>query len=262
MNYDRSCSSCSKESYKTVPLGRIFEKLDECFSKNDLYSAGRLLDYWENEARALHDLRGLLEILNEKIGYYRRTNEKEKAFAAIEEAFELIDGRGIGDRISIGTIYVNGATTMKAFGHANEAMYYYRKAEEIYHSTAISDNDYRFAALYNNWSSACKDVGDFERSEELCFKAIDILKQKDTYNGEIAVSLINIAHLYYDKSPFDERIYQLIDEAWERLMSKSNVRDGNFAFFCSKCYPSFGFFGYFEREAELKALTEKIYAGN
>lgn len=261
MNYDRSCSSCSKESYKTVPLGRIFEKLDECFSKNDLDSAGRLLDYWENEARALHDLRGLLEILNEKIGFCRRTNEKEKALAAIKEAFELIEDKGIGDKISIGTIYVNGATTMKAFGKPNEALRYYRQAEEIYTAT-LSESDYRFAALYNNWSSACKDVGDFEKCEELCYKAISILKQKEAYNGEIAVTLINIAHLYYDKSPFDEKVYQLMDEAWERLMSKSNVHDGNFAFFCSKCYPSFGFFGYFEREAELKALTEKIYAGN
>ena len=53
-----------------------------------------------------------------------------------------------------------------------------------------------------------------------------------------------------------------MDEAWEMLMSADNVQDGDFAFICSKCYPSFGFFGYFEREAELRALTEKIYEGN
>ena len=60
MNENINCSSCSKESYKTVPLTRIFEKLNEFFSHNDLPAVGRLLDYWENEARMLSDLRGLL----------------------------------------------------------------------------------------------------------------------------------------------------------------------------------------------------------
>ena len=53
-----------------------------------------------------------------------------------------------------------------------------------------------------------------------------------------------------------------MDKAWDCLKSDKNEHNGDFAFFCSKCYPSFGFFGYFERESELKALSEKIYAGN
>ena len=32
MNENINCGSCSKESYKTVPLTRIFEKLNEVFS--------------------------------------------------------------------------------------------------------------------------------------------------------------------------------------------------------------------------------------
>lgn len=261
MNINEKCESCSKENYKTVPLTRFFEKLDACFSRNDLPAAGRMLDYWEREARVLGDERGLLEILNEKIGFYRRTAEKDKAFTAIKEAFELIDTKGIGDRVSVGTIYVNGATTMKAFERSQEAIDIYKKAENVY-ETCLSKDDYRYAALYNNMSSAYKDVGDFQKCEELCYKALDILKGKDGYNGEIAVTLINVAHLYHDIDPFDERIYTLMDEAWERLTSSSNVHDGNFAFFCSKCFPSFGYFGYFEREAELRSLTEKIYARN
>ncbi len=261
MNENINCSSCSKESYKTVPLTRFFEKLNELFSRNDLPAVGRLLDYWDGEARALGDKRGLLEILNEKIGYYRRTAEKEKGMAAISEAFSLIENDGIGDPISIGTIYLNGATTMKSFGHAKEAMAYYEKAEKIYNEN-LEDGDYRLAALYNNMSSAYKDLGDLEKCEESCFRAIDILKDKDDCLGETAVTLINVAHLYYDVDPLDERVYEIMDKAWNCLMSEKNERNGDFAFFCSKCYPSFGFFGYFEREAELKALMERIYAGN
>ena len=91
MNYDPNCTSCSKESYKTIPLSRVFDKLNALFAKNDLDGVGKTLDFWENEARSLNDRRGLLEILNEKIGYFRRTLEKEKALFAVNEAFELIE---------------------------------------------------------------------------------------------------------------------------------------------------------------------------
>lgn len=260
MNYDINCTSCSKESYKVIPLARVFDKLNEQFSRNDLQGAGRTLDFWESEARSLGDDRGLLEILNEKIGFYRRTADEKKALSAISEAFNLIEKKGVGDPISSGTIYLNGATTMKAFGKAGASMVYYEKAKAIYESHLEAD-DYRLAALYNNLSSAYKDLGDYLNAEMSCFKAIDILGEKDDCLGEIAVSLINVAHIYYDQDPLDERIYEMMDKAWEHLTSDKNEHDGDFAFICSKCYPSFGFFGYFEKEAELKALSEKIYEG-
>ena len=261
MNENINCSSCSNESQKIIPLLRIFEKLNEAFAKNDLPAAGRLLDYWENEAIALGDDRGLLEILNEKIGYYRRASDKDKALSAVTRAFALIEAKGVGDPVSSATIYLNGATTMKAFGLASDAMSYYKKAETIYESN-LEPNDYRFAALYNNMSSAYKDIGETEECEYSCYRALEILKKNEDCLGEIAVTLINLAHLYYDEDPLDERIYTLMDKAWDCLKSDKNEHNGDFAFFCSKCYPSFGFFGYFERESELKALSEKIYAGN
>lgn len=261
MNENINCGSCSKETYKAIPLTRVFDKLNDLFSRNDLPAVGRTLDYWEGEARSLNDMRGLLEILNEKIGYYRRTNDETKAFKSIKEAFELIEKKGIGDPISSGTVYLNGATTMKAFDKAEDAMEYYDKAKAIYESH-LAPNDYKLAALHNNLSSAYKDLGDYLKAEEACYKAIEILKDNEDCRGEIAISLINIAHIYHDQNPLDERIYEIMDKAWNLLKSEKNTHNGDFAFLCSKCYPSFGFFGYFEREAELKALTEKIYAGN
>ena len=255
-----NCTSCSKESYKTIPLNRVFDKLNEQFSRNDLAGVCKTLDFWESEARTLGDRRGLLEILNEKIGYYRRTGNEQKGMAAISEAFELIEKQGVGDPISSGTVYLNGATTMKSFGKAEAAMAYYEKAKALYESH-LDPKDYRLAALYNNVSSAYKDIGDYISAETSCFKAIEILDGKEDCLGEIAVSLINVAHIYYDQDPLDERIYEIMDKAWELLKSDKNQLDGDFAFICSKCYPSFGFFGYFEKEAELKALSEKIYEG-
>jgi len=77
----------------------------------------------------------------------------------------------------------------------------------------------------------------------------------------MAISHINLAHLYYDIDNFDDRIYEEVEKAWELLSDSRNARDGNFAFVCSKCYPSFAFFGYFEYENRLKEIVEEIYEG-
>ncbi len=260
MEINFNCSACSKESYEVIPTMRVLEKLDNLFAKNDLDAVGRLLEYWEREARNLRDERGLLEILNEEIGYFRRTSEGERALNAIKEAFALIERLEADELLSSATVYLNGATTMKAFGKAQEAMQYYDKAKRIYEKS-LQPNDYRFAAYYNNISGAYKDLGDTENAEIACFSALDILKKCGGYLGERAVTHVNLAHIYYDADPCDERIYENMDKAWELLMSEQG-RDGNFAFICSKCYPSFGFFGYFEYEKTLKQLSEKIYEGN
>lgn len=255
------CESCSKESYDIVPIARVVEKIDSLFQKNDMHGVGRILDYWDSEARRLNDESGLLEILNEKIGYFRRTGEKEKALFAVNEAFDIIDKLGLEGLQSTGTVYLNGATTMKAFGETEKAMSYYEMAREIYQKT-LPENDFRLAAFYNNISSAYKELGYADRCEECCLKAISILEELGGFWGEIAISHVNLAHLYYDLDNFDERIYDEMEKAWELLADERNKKDGNFAFVCSKCHPSFGFFGYFEYEQKLKKTVEEIYEGN
>ena len=56
------------------------------------------MDYWEHDARALGDERGLLEVLNEETGYFRRTGEKEKAEKAISEALALTEKLGLSGK--------------------------------------------------------------------------------------------------------------------------------------------------------------------
>lgn len=258
---DLECKSCSKESYETIPIRRIMEKLDSHFERNDLKSAGELLLYWEREARNLADMRGLVEILNEEIGYFRRTGEGEKALSAVNEAFTLMDRLAITKKESSATVYLNGATTMKAFGKTADAMRYYARAKEIYDAN-ISPDDYRMAAYYNNVSSAYKELGDADNAEKACYSAISVLDGKKEYNGEIAVTHVNLAHIYYDLDVFDERVYEHMERAWELLSSHENRHDGAFAFLCSKCYPSFAYFGYIEYEMKLKELCKRIYEGN
>ena len=182
------------------------------------------------------------------------------AFSAVNEAFSLIDILDMQNDESAATVYLNGATTLKAFGMAFESLEYYSRAKQIY-DVKLSSSDFRLAAYYNNVSSAYKDTGDFDNAEKSCFLALEVLCKNDGYNGEKAVTHINLAHLYYDKDVFDERIYEHVETAWELLNAPENRHDGEFAFLCSKCYPSFGYFGYFDYEEKIKELCRRIYEG-
>ena len=58
-----------------ISVGRMIEKLDSYLNQNDYDAAERHLKYWLTEADAGHDMRGKLTVLNEQIGFYRKTGK-------------------------------------------------------------------------------------------------------------------------------------------------------------------------------------------
>lgn len=254
------CQGCSKENINSVPIIRIITKLDAFFARNDLEGAAELLDYWNNEAKNIGDTRGRLEILNEQIGLYRRTFERDKALDAVSDALKIIESEKLDGSLSVGTIYINIATTLKAFGKTTEAMPYYAKAEQIYNSFREVPI-FQKAALNNNKASALTELGDFKAAEKCYYAAIDMLKCNTDYYGEVAVSYVNIAHLYEEMARPDTDIFDMMNKAWEYLTKPDITRDGNYAFVCSKCAPSFEYFGFSDREEYLTKEANRIYEG-
>lgn len=206
-------------------------------------------------------LRSFFDILNEEIGFFRRTGDTSRGMSAIQEAICIIEDGNIEKTSAIGTVYVNIATTLKAFGQSGKALLYYEKAFDIY-SERLAEDDYNFAALYNNMALAFEDLALFSEAENSYRKAVKILRADGEHDAEIAVSLINLAHLY-DKAEYNTgMIYRLLDDAWEILSCNYLEKDGNFAFVCSKCAPSFVYFGQEERGEILKSEADAIYEGN
>jgi len=260
MENEKCC--CSKEPQGSIPINRIIDKLDSLFDRNEMDEAGRVLSYWEGEARALNDRRGLLEILSEEIGYFRKVGNAEKGLAAVNEALSLLNCVDACSSVAYATIYLNCATTMKAFGKAEEALPYYDKAKEIY-ERLLSADDYRLAGLYNNYATALCDLKRFAEGRENYGKAIALLKAKGG-TPELAVSYVNLAELAYREAQetggdYEDETDELMTLAFECLDSDDMTRDGNYAFVCSKCAPSFGFFGFFIQKAELEKRARDIY---
>jgi len=257
----RQCR-CVKEPVGSIPIARIIDKLDSLFAKDDNEEAKRVLEFWESEARALNDKRGLCEILSEEIGFYRRTGDSQKGLAAVENALSILDCIDDGDSVANATIYLNCATTMKAFGKAEEALRYYDKARLVYDRMLPAD-DYRFAGLYNNFATALGDLGRFNEAREHYLKAIGILQSKGGF-GEVAVSYVNLAQLAYDEAQIagrdcEDEVEGYLNAAYDCLDDTTLERDANYASICAKCAQAFGFFGYFMQKNELEKRAAQIY---
>ena len=260
-----SCVLCGgKEFYNPkaddakgrVPIKRIIEKIDGLFDKNDYEEAGRLLEYWQAEAKALNDKSGELALDSELIGYYRKTGAKDNCFKAIERAEQLITELG-QTGISSATITLNMATGYKAFGESELALKYYDKTYEIY-KNGLKEDDKLFAGLYNNRALAYVDVGKFDQAEKDYKKAIEILEKHGDAKPDQAISYVNLAHLYENEGDKKKAI-ECMYNAYNLLNDESIEQNGYYAYVLSKCAPSFGHFGFTLIEKEYNDLSEKIY---
>lgn len=256
-----NCDSCGNEPTDRIPVMRIIDKVNGFFAKNDYEGAGRLLEYWEKEARMLGDERGLASILSELVGYYRKVGNEDKGLKAIEEAVSLLEKDGLTDKLSGATIYVNCATALKSFGRAEESLELFYKALSVYESDPEID-DYLLASLFNNMALTLEDVGDFSKSEEFFNRAIDCLKDNADYQGEVAITYINLAELRYVVDETDPDTIRFIEKAISALKDPRNVFDGDFAYILEKCVPSLEYFGYTDEAAYFKDIYEKIYESN
>lgn len=262
------CSQCGGESFyypdretpeESVPVDRVIRKIDALFDKNDYAEAGRLLEFWQEEARRLKDMRGELSIESELMGYYRKTGNREKGMKSVERGLELIRVLGMEESVSAATIYLNAATALKAFGNAERAVSLYLETEKIYEKE-LPRNDVRFGGFYNNFALALVDLKRYEEAENYYKKALCVMEKAEHGEADTAITYVNMAHLYETWKGDEDLVSACMDKAAGLLDSPSLPRNGYYAFVCSKCAPSFGYFGYFLKDAELKKRAEEIYA--
>ena len=250
----------SDDPTERIPIKRIIDKLDGLFDKNDMESAGRLLEYWQSEAISLKDKEGELEIDSELIGFYRKTAKTEKGLAVSERALELVGALGLENSVSAATVVLNAATTFKAFGLAEKALPLYDRVFAVY-TANLKDDDPLFGGFYNNKALALTDLGRFSEAEECFKKALAITEKISPANPDIAVTLVNLAHLY-DASGAQEKITDCLFDAFAVLNRDDAVKNGYYAFVCTKCAPSFAYFGYGVIEKQLLAEAGEIYERN
>lgn len=247
-----------------LPIDRILSRLDDYYGRDDSASAGRHLVYWLDEARATGDRRGLLTLLNEAMGYYRKAGDREKAFETAREALALKEELGLADTLSGATVCLNAATVCTAFDEAERALALYREALPVYEAN-LSADDERLGGLYNNMAASMCDLGLFDEGRAFYEKALNVMNAVPGSEPSRAITLLNLADALEAEQGAEraaEEIERLLDRATALFDSPSAPRDAAYAFAARKCAPVFDYYGFFAYAKELEERAEKIYAGN
>ena len=245
-----------------IPVSRVIAKLDEHLSRNDFAAAERHLKYWRDEAEAGRDSHGVITVDNELIGLYRRLGRRDDAYAAADRVLHAVES--MDGRVSAATSYINVATAYKAFGEADRALPYYRRAKEIYESSLDAD-DPRMAALCNNMGLCLVDLSMFAEADELYRRALSIAAGKSDGRIESAITYMNMANAAEAElglEAAEERISEFLSLAEQCLEADASRTDGYYAYACEKSAPTFGYYGWFAYSEELSERARKIYAGN
>ncbi len=238
---------------------KIIEELDLLFSKNEVKKAGELLYNYLKLARENGDFAAEATVLNELVGYHRRTGDETSALESVNGALLLCEKNGL-PKLTCANTFLNCATTLKCYSHMDKAFELYERAFCIY-SAELSESDYRFAAFYNNYALAFVDVERFADAEGAYNSALKALAALGGNSSEVAVTYCNMAFLY-EKTGEDEKASLCLDNAFSALSDEQTVRDGYYAFNCEKCADAFKHFGRFLQQWELEERAESIYENN
>ena len=253
----------SKEAAITrIPTGRVIEKLDSYFAKNDLAGAERHLRYWEKEAIEGGDDRGCYTVRNELMGLYRKLGRRDEALAYAEHTLALAEKLGMSGNVTGATALLNAGTVYKAFGTPEQGLPLFEQAKAIFEAQ-LNPDDERLAGLYNNMALTLVDLNRFDEAEALYEKALALTLQTPGAQGDAAISLLNKANLIEARDGLldgDEAICACLDKAEALLNDPALPREGYYAFVCEKCAPTFGYYGYFAFSRELERRAKEIYA--
>ena len=242
-----------------IPMREIIEECDRLFNAERPVELGEHLRKWRAEAQRIGDREGELGILSELMGHYRMQGDRERGLAAVRDGFTLLGKLGIGGSVSAGTILINGATALQAFGEIDESLNYYKEAFRCY-GAHLDPNDWRFAGLLNNLAAAYAAKHDVRYAEAYYRKALDVLKACGNLM-DAAVTHVNLAQMYAaEAGPDDPRIPAELDLAAACFDDPAAERDGYYAHTCRKCAPAFGPLGRPEFEAELNRRADEYYA--
>ena len=164
-----------------MDIQKVLAEYDSMFGKYTLKEIEGFLLKHLSEARFKSEHEELVTLLNEAIGFYRDTTQKEKALKNCGALMEHLVEMKLEGTIPYATSLLNIANAFRAFDLHKEAVRLFEKVEEIY-GNHISKEDFMYASLYNNWALAYQESGEYDKAAEMLRKALRIV---DLYKDAI-----------------------------------------------------------------------------
>lgn len=192
-----------------MDINKVLEEYDGMFGTRTIDEIHAYLEGKIEEADIEKDRASLLTLLNEHMGLCRDTGRKEKGLLRCEETLALLDAMSLTGSIEYATSLINVANAYRAFGVYDTALKLFREVESIY-KEKLSQKEYNFASLYNNWSLLCQEMGDFKEAVKMLKKALEIIDEIPEANIARAVTRSNLAtSLFRIDEQYDEAMAYL-----------------------------------------------------
>lgn len=190
------------------------EEFDLINNKHNIEDTKNFLaSYLENAIKNKNDV-GIIECLNEAIGFYRDIEEFDISVNYSKSLYELLNKIHISkDALFIS--YINIANSYRAANMASPASYFFNEALNIYKKYEL-DNKYELASLYNNYGLLLTNSNKNLALEEFN-NALSVLKE---INNElrIGITYVNIANIYLKDEEF-KNVKKYLDLA-EKIFDK------------------------------------------
>ena len=132
-----------------LDMQKILEQVDRYFEENKGEEAESLMQQAAAQAVQEGDHSGLLQLLNELLGYYRETGQEENALTMAGQAIAQAERMGLQGTIPYATTLLNVASAYRVFGRLEESMGYYLQVQTLYHELLEPDSMF-MAGLKNN----------------------------------------------------------------------------------------------------------------
>ena len=106
---------------------KMFQEVQQYYDSHDMAKAGSCMEYWLKQAQNANCWQEELTILNELIGFYRKTANLDQGLQVIYRADALIAKHELEATEAAGTTWLNIATAYRAFGKAQLSYNYFIK---------------------------------------------------------------------------------------------------------------------------------------
>lgn len=174
-----------------MDIKNVLAQVDALFEENRGKDAEKLMQDSIAQAMEEKDDNSLLELLNEILGYYRETSQKENVYLFASRAIAQAERMGLQNTIPYATTLLNVANAYRACGKLRESAEYYSRVQEIYDRLLPADS-MLVAGLKNNRSLLCQELGEYEKARECLLEALAIVEKQDM-PYELGVTYANLA---------------------------------------------------------------------
>ena len=157
-----------------MEISKVLAEYDAMFGTVGLDKIEEFLVMKLKEAEEEQDFASMFTLLNESIGFYRDTTQKEKSLHDCEVLKNLLEQMKLEGRVEYATSLLNIANAYRAFGLHEESLNLHEEVEKTY-KKYLDSKDFSYAGLYNNWSLLYQEMGDFKSAKEKLKKALSIV---------------------------------------------------------------------------------------